>query len=83
MDFLTEKVREILSVELRVNADEIIDDRKLRADLGMDSVAALNILFAAEEAFGIQGIEITELATVTTVADVECLIRRYVATRPS
>ena len=45
----------------------------------MDSVAALNILFATEEAFGIAGIDVAEIATVVTVDDVEALVRRHVA----
>jgi acyl carrier protein len=73
------KVREILAVELRIDAKQIVPDSQLRTDLGMDSVAALNILFAAEQVFGIEGIEISEIATVLTVADIESLVRRYVA----
>jgi len=82
MDVVTDKVREILAVELRIELDRIVADAKLRADLGMDSVAALNILFAAEEAFGIEGIEVTELAGVATVGDIESLVRKHVADRP-
>ena len=78
-DEIGTKVREIISIELRIDESRIRDSARLRADLGMDSVAALNILFAAEEAFGIEGIEVSEIATVTTVADVESLVRRYVA----
>lgn len=81
MDIVTDKVREILAVELRIELDRVVADAKLRADLGMDSVAALNILFAAEEAFGIDEIELSELAGVATVGDIETLVRRYVADR--
>ena len=81
MDVVSDKVREILAVELRIELDRIVADAKLRADLGMDSVAALNILFAAEEAFGIEGIEMTELAGVATVGDIESLVRKHVADR--
>lgn len=79
MDDVGYKVREILAVELRIDAKQIVPDSQLRTDLGMDSVAALNILFAAEQVFGIEGIEISEIATVLTVADIESLVRRYVA----
>lgn len=79
MDDVTAKVRDILSVELRINVSEIVSGAQLRSDLGMDSVAALNILFAAEETFGIRGIEVSEIAAVVTVADIETLVRRYVA----
>ena len=79
MDDLTAKIREIISVELRIDESQVSSSARLRSDLGMDSVSALNILFAAEEAFGIDGIEVTEIATVTTVADMESLVRRYVS----
>jgi acyl carrier protein len=79
MNQLAEKVREILATELRIAEQEILPNARLRADLGMDSVAALNILFATEEAFGIAGIDVAEIATVVTVDDVEALVRRHVA----
>jgi acyl carrier protein len=79
MDDVATKIREIISVELRIDEAQVSSSARLRSDLGMDSVSALNILFAAEEAFGIEGIEVTEIATVTTVADVESLVRRYVS----
>ena len=78
---VSEKVREILAVELQIDEARIAGDARLRADLGMDSVAALNILFAAEEAFGIEAIEVSDIAAVVTVDDVETLVRRYVAGR--
>ena len=83
MDDFAAKIREIISVELRIDEAQVRGSARLRTDLGMDSVAALNILFAAEEAFGIEGIEVSEIATVTTVADVESLVRRYVPGAPS
>ncbi len=77
MDDVTEKVREILVVELQVDPHRVVPAASLRRDLGMDSVAALNILFATEETFGLTTIDVTEIATVQTVADVERLIRRH------
>ena len=79
MNRVAEKIREILAIELRIDEGNIRPSARLRVDLGMDSVAALNILFAAEEAFGISGIEVGEIAAVVTVDDVEALVRRYVA----
>lgn len=79
MDNVGDKVREIIAVELRIDAKQIVPDSQLRSDLGMDSVAALNILFAAEQVFGIEAIEISEIAAVLTVGDIESLVRRYVA----
>ena len=77
MDTLRERLRDILAVELQVEPARIVWSASLRTDLGMDSVAALNVLFAAEETFGFAGIDPTELADVQTVADVETLVRRH------
>jgi acyl carrier protein len=79
VDDLEARVREIISVELQVDTARVHPGANLRRDLAMDSVAALNILFAAEETFGIAAIDVTELASVATVADVENLIRQHVA----
>jgi acyl carrier protein len=77
VDALQERVREILAVELQVAPDTVVPQASLRADLGMDSVAALNVLFAAQETFGVEEIDPLELADVLTVADVEALVRRH------
>lgn len=78
MDSLHRKIRDIIAVELQVDAEKVTPEARLRQDLGMDSVAALNILFAAEETFGIEAIDVTELAAVSTVRDVEALLRQHV-----
>ena len=77
MDAVQEQVRSILSIELQVEPDKVVPDASLRGDLGMDSVAALNVLFAAEETFGFPQIDPTELADVVTVADIERLVRLH------
>ena len=79
MDAFAERIRDIIAVELQVDAAEVVPEAQLRADLGMDSVAALNILFGIEEAFGLAAIDVTTLANVTTVADVDALARERVA----
>jgi len=79
VDALMDKVCDIIAVELQIDRQRVEQDATLRQDLGMDSVAALNILFAAEETFGIGTIDVTELAKVTTVADVEMLVRQHLA----
>jgi acyl carrier protein len=77
VESLQERVREILAVELQVDPASVVPQANLRADLGMDSVAALNVLFAAQETFGVDEIDPMELADVLTVADVEALVRRH------
>jgi len=79
VDSLNRKIRDIIAVELQVDVERVTPEARLRQDLGMDSVAALNILFAAEETFGIAAIDVTELATVSTVRDVEALLRQHVS----
>ncbi len=78
MDDLGERIRDIIAVELQVDRGSITPTAQLRADLGMDSVAALNILFGVEEAFGLAAIDVTKLANVATVADVEALARQHI-----
>ena len=75
MDSIAEKIRDILAIELQVSKDALVSEARLRADLGMDSVAALNILYAVEETLGGPVIDVTELADVKTVGDVEALLR--------
>ena len=79
VDSLTEQVCSILAIELQVEPERVVPTANLRADLGMDSVAALNILVAAEETFGFAQIDPTELAEVATVADIERLVRFHLA----
>jgi acyl carrier protein len=78
VDEISAKVRSILAVELQVDQSRIIPAASLREDLGMDSIAALNILFAAQEEFGIDQIDETDIPLLKTVADAERVIRRYV-----
>ncbi len=40
----------------------------------MDSVSALNIIFAIQEEFGIDDIDVEKVARIKTVADVERLV---------
>lgn len=78
MDALSEKLREIISSELQIDRDRVVADASLRGELGMDSIAALNILFAAQEEFGIEEIDEEEIAKAATVAEIESLVRCYV-----
>ena len=70
------RLAEIVAWELQVPVAEVRSGRSLRKDLGMDSVAALNIVFAAEEAFGIR-IPETELEEVDDVDAIVALVERH------
>jgi acyl carrier protein len=70
---------DLIAIELQLPPDKVRRGASLRKDLGMDSVAALNILFAAEEAFGIRVPE-GELEQVDDVDAIVALIDRYEST---
>ena len=71
-----DRLRELIAVELQVGVEAIRKGVSLRKDLGMDSVAALNILFAAEEVFGIRVPE-RELESVDDLDAICDLIRQH------
>lgn len=83
MSDISERIREIIAVELQVDKSRVIPTASLRADLGMDSIAALNILFAAEEAFDLSAIDVKLLANISTVQQVEDFLRARVVARAS
>lgn len=83
MENLSERIRDIIAIELQVERDRVVSSARLRADLGMDSIAALNILFAAEEAFGLPAIDVKSLAGINTVEEVESFLRTHVMAHAS
>ncbi len=83
MDALVERIRDIIAVELQIDRGKVVPTSLLRADLGMDSIAALNILFAAEETFGLPSIDVKELANVNTVEEVETFLRARIVAQAS
>jgi acyl carrier protein len=70
------RVAEIIACELQLPLEKVRGGVSLRKDLGMDSVAALNIVFAAEEAFGIR-IPETELETADDLDAILALVERH------
>ena len=70
------RIAEIIACELQVPQDDVRAGVSLRKDLGMDSVAALNILFAAEEEFGIR-IPEGELERVDDIDGIMALVERH------
>ena len=83
MESLSGRIRDIIAVELQIDRDKVVPTALLRGDLGMDSIAALNILFAAEEAFGLPSIDVKELVNVNTVHEVEAFLRTRIVARAS
>jgi len=71
-----ERVRQIIADELQRPYDDVRSGASLRKDLGMDSVAAINIVFAIEDTFGVHVPE-AELEDVDDMDQIIELVRQY------
>lgn len=70
-DNMQEKLQEIIefmSDYLGIIEDEIDKDTKLMEDIGLDSLAFMELIGEVEDEFGIQ-IEESEISSIVTVAD--------------
>lgn len=72
---LVDRARLILSRELNVDLSALLPSQRLREDLGMDSIIALNLIFAAEKELDIV-IKEEEVVALVTVQDLERLFDR-------
>ncbi len=73
-DFLA--LGQILEDALGIDRDEIQEDKKLREDLGADSVDLFQIYVAMEEEYGIE-LDTDETDHVSTIGDLMQIIRDY------
>lgn len=67
------KPLEIVANELNVAESALTPDKRLREDLGMDSIIALNLIFAAEKELGITVRE-EDIVRLVTVGDLQNLL---------
>jgi acyl carrier protein len=70
---LQERIRQIIAEELQRPSSDVCSGTSLRRELGMDSVAAINIVFAIEELFGVHVPE-TELEDVDDMDEIVNLV---------
>lgn len=68
-----EKVKEVLVDAINVDADKITLESNLKDDLGIDSLAAVELSLELETEFDIR-IEDEELAKLVTVQDIVTLL---------
>jgi acyl carrier protein len=66
----------LLAIELSVDPERVRTARSLREDLGMDSIAAANLLFSLEEELGV---EFDEIPRIDTLAELEGAVRTHLA----
>jgi acyl carrier protein len=71
-----DRVRQIIADELQCSASDVRSGASLRKDLGMDSVAAINIVFAIEDTFGVHVPE-SALENVDDMDQIIYLVEQY------
>ena len=72
-----EKVKGIIVKELKVEAEKVTLDARLKDDLGADSLDAVEIVMDIEDEFGFE-IDDSEAENVTTVGDLVRSIEQLV-----
>ena len=70
-----DQIKKVLVEALNVDEEEIKPEAKLNEDLGIDSLAAVELALELENEFGIR-IEDEELANLVTVQDVMDIIEK-------
>jgi acyl carrier protein len=75
VNHVIEHARAILARELNLDLDRVSSHHRLREDLGMDSIVALNLIFAAEREMKLV-IKEEDVVRLVTVADLEHLVRK-------
>ena len=70
-----ETVVRALAIELNVPEERIRAARSLRTELGMDSIAAANVLFAIEEELGVE-LALEDVEQLDDVAEIARVVQR-------
>ncbi|MBR0123707.1 MAG: acyl carrier protein [Bacteroidales bacterium] len=75
IDNIFEEVQKILAKQLRIPADKVQMDSRIRKDLGADSLTILQLLLKIEDEYDIR-IPDEELANFGTVGDVVAFLEK-------
>jgi acyl carrier protein len=71
-----DRVRKMIHDVTAIPVDQILMEQRLREDLGMDSVRAMELVSVLDEEMGVE-VELDEALAVNTVQAVVDLARRY------
>jgi acyl carrier protein len=75
-----ETVVQAVATELKITTNRARSAKSLRNDLGMDSIAAANVLFALEEIYGVE-LHLESADRVDSVSEIAAVVRRSVERR--
>jgi acyl carrier protein len=75
-DALVELVTKVVAEELEIPLGSLRETGSLRNDYGLDSVAAVNIIFALETKLGVT-VDMRELASVDSIQDIRELLSKH------
>ena len=79
---LADRIRTELAQYLKKDMESVLPQHSLREDLGLDSMATIELLFKIEEAFDLQ-IPDQDLQTLATVGQVTAYVQRRLRPAPS
>ncbi len=68
------KIKQVISESIGLDSNKIASDSRLREDLGLDSFAAIELIYGAEDKFGIN-ITDEEAMKLVTINDLVELIQ--------
>lgn len=72
---IMDTVARLVAIELRIPEEKVRRCRSLRKDLGMDSIAAANVLFALEQEYGVE-IRLDEVEGLDNIEAVAVAVER-------
>jgi acyl carrier protein len=70
---IEEKIKEVISESIGIDKEKITSASKLRDDLGMDSFAGIELIYGAEDKFGIS-IPDDEAEKLVTIGDIVSIV---------
>ena len=76
---IAQKVRQVISEKLQIDAAQVTMEAAIVEDLGADSLEQADILFSLEDEFGITADDTDEAEGLRTVKDIVSYLEKKVA----